>query len=184
MRNALKLFIAFLMALYPTLELANENAQIQPQKGLLFRLVIPEPRSCVGTASIAGELILRNLGSSSAAVSLKGLSASFQFYSYSETKEHFPIMKSLNVRMEPWPLGATSRREITIEPDESHWMSIDLPLNSDFFSKDGLYEVSFDHIARIEPAGATASLESLETNSVYFELEDCGSPKPQKPASK
>jgi len=177
MRNLTKLLTVFLIALYPPLQVAHGPADAELHKVLLLRLLIPEPQSCVGTEGISGELILRNTGNRPMIISFAGLSSGVQFRSYSEGDEHSSGLKTLDIRKDPWNPRAASPKEITLSPDESRWINVNLTLERDFFSKPGLYAVSVDHIVQTNATGTTLSTESLNSNWVYFELEDCAGDK-------
>jgi hypothetical protein len=152
---------------------ATALSQANSQNDLVVRLLIPNPKSCIASDEIDTELVLRNTASTSVTVPLGAIGSGVHYSAYSPGDIHSPGLRTLDINSDPWPvLRSRPPKEVTLRPGESYWVTSRLVLDHDFFSKPGIYDVSIDLSA--PQGGSNTFVGPLESNRVYFELEDCG----------
>jgi len=170
-RKQFVVFLGFLFAGFLPFTPSTAFPQRKPQRGLVLRLLIPNPKSCASSEDLIAEVVLRNPTSVTVTVPLSGIGSRIHYSYYSQGDIHSPGVATLNINADPWPARARPPKEITLRSGESYWLAAKLALDRDFFSKPGIYDVSIDLPASPGRPNAFAGLS--ESNKVYFEIEDC-----------
>jgi hypothetical protein len=168
-------FVGFLLAGISVSMTTTALPQGRAESGLVVRLLIPKPKSCTSSEEITAEVVLRNPTSASVAIPLGAIGSGIHYSAYSQGDIHSPGLATLNINSDPWPGRSRPPKEVTLHPGESYWLTFKLALDRDFFSKPGIYDVSIDLSA--PESGLNTFVGPLESNKVYFELEDCGQVK-------
>lgn len=151
----------------------------QPQSPpkLTLRLLLPTPKSCVGSDNIAAEIALRNMSDKQTMVPLSGISSGIHYRAFSTGDVHSPGLQTLDLMSDPWPIQSHPPKQVNLGPGESYWVDARLVLNHDFFSTPGIYAVSIDFTPSKNDGAGNVFEAALESNWVYFEIDDCGTQK-------
>lgn len=173
MKTTMRLLLGVSWILFSAFLILVARPETQSAKWLTLRLLLPTPKSCVGAGHIDGEVAIRNTGAESIIVPLTGVGSSIQFSAYSAGDKLSPGFETLDIRADPWPTGSRPPKQIILRPGESYWVNVNFALEKDFFSKPGIYDVRIDLTAAESDTPKDAFSGSLESNWVYFELEDC-----------
>jgi hypothetical protein len=171
-RNKATAFLAFWLLTISTFMANTGLSQASSENGLVLRLLIPNPKFCTSNDEIVSEVVLRNTSSSSVTVPLGALGSGIHYTAYSPGDIHSPGLRTLDINADPWPVPRSRPpKEVTLRPGESYWVASRLALDHDFFSQAGIYDVTIDLSA--PRGGSNTFVGPLESNRVYFELEDC-----------
>jgi len=150
---------------------ALPKAQSPPK--LALRLLLPNPKSCVGSEDIPAEIALRNMSDKPIIVPLSGIGSGVHYSKFSTSDIHSPGLQTLDVMSDPWPIQSHPPKQVKLGPGESYWADGRLVLNHEFFSTPGIYAVSIDFTPSKNAAAENVFDGALESNWVYFEVEDC-----------
>jgi hypothetical protein len=150
----------FLFAGFLPLTTSTALRQRKPESGVVTRLLIPNPKSCISSEEIRAEIVLRNRTATTVIIPLSGIGSRIHYTSYSPGDIHSPGVATLSINADPWPARTRPPKKITLQSGESYWLDARLALDRDFFSKPGIYDVSID-------------IQESESNKVYFEIADC-----------
>jgi hypothetical protein len=172
------------------------SPQDNPSSGLRMRLLMPDPKVCIGAKKIDLEAAVKNTSSEPVSFSPSGMGSGLSFSSHHvacQAGEH--VIASVGAEHlsgsgiaiatgdMPWFLGSSSSpRVITVRPGETYWFSSSIPWNFDGLEP-GIYDVSVGlGVAPIKPNPSTPILGVLHSNDVYLELQDCGNGNPPRTA--
>jgi hypothetical protein len=153
--------------------LPSTPAIAESSRALELRLLVPNPKSCVGSESIIAEVALRNMGRETVSIPAGGIDSAVHYSAYAPGDFHSPGLRTFDITSDPWPDQLRKQKEVILRPGESYWITGKLILDRDFFSEAGMYDVSIDFSAPRSGASVRAFTGPLESNRVYFELEDC-----------
>ena len=170
-KNKIIVFLAFWLVTISASITTAGLSRAHPEDGLVLRLLIPNAKSCVASEEIGAEVVLRNTASTSVTVPLGAIGSGIHYSAYSPGDIHSPGLRTLDINSDPWPVRSRPPKEVTLRPGESYWVTSRLVLDHDFFSKPGIYDVSIELSA--PQSGSNTLVGPLESNRVYFELEDC-----------
>jgi hypothetical protein len=153
--------------------------EAQSPHKLALRLLVPNPKSCLGSEGIAAEIALRNTSNEPIKVLMSGFGSGIHYRAFSTGDIHSPGLQTLDLMSDPWPIQSRRPKQVNLGPGESYWADGRLVLNHEFFSKPGIYAASIDFTASNNNAAAHIFEGALESNWVYFEVEDFHSDRPK-----
>jgi hypothetical protein len=149
---------------------------------LAVRLLLPNPRSCLGDKHIPAEIALRNMSDKLIIVPLSGIGSGIHYRAFSTGDVHSPGLQTLDLMSDPWPTQSQPSKQVNLSPGESYWVDGRLVLNHEFFSTPGVFAVSVDFTPSRQDAAQNVFQGALQSNWVYFEIEECHDPgSRQKP---
>lgn len=169
--------IALCLVMISTLGTTTALPEARSPHRLALRLLVPNPKSCLGSEDIAAEIALRNMSSEPIKVPMSGFGSGIHYRAFSTGDIHSPGLQTLDLMSDPWPTQPRPPKQVNLGPGESYWADGRLVLNHEFFSKPGIYAVSIDFTASKNDAAPHVFDGALESNWVYFEVEDCNSDK-------
>lgn len=161
-RNSIRYLCSVLLFFLAAYLVGAASPQISPR--LSVRLLFPVPKACVGGDGIDAEVAVRNASTDRATLTLDMVGYSINYHK---------DLRIGNRRGEP--ISSASRLaspRVILGPGETHWISRRIPLDANFFSEAGIYDVSVDSWI-LEHGASNVRTEVIESNLVYFELEDC-----------
>ncbi len=106
-------------------------------------------------------------------VPLNGIGSGIHYRSFSAGDIHSPGLQTLDITSDPWPLRAHPSKQVNLGAGESYWTDGKIILKNEFFSTPGIYAVSIDFVPSKSDSAANVFDGALESNWVYFEIEDC-----------